>query len=291
MNKENHQLPNFIGIGTQRAGTTWIYECFLSHPQIFIPHQKELRFFSDIKNNQTDNNNINWYLNQFRGVKGENAIGEITPEYSLDATSAKKIYELLGDVKIIFVVRNPIDRIVSSYGRGLREGIWKCSLEHFVMSNMDFCVDRGMYFTQIERYFQYFPRRNVLIKVYEDSLKNPRDYIYSIYDFLEVNPEFRSSVENKFFNIGIVRKSISVDLIVRIRDGVPGLKQLLKNIQRTKYGNRLVKLLLSSTDENYKNNMSNSQHLYKIYHGEIYKLSQLLERDLNIEWEINHLIL
>ena len=69
-------LPNFLGIGAQRAGTTWLYNCLNEHPDVFVSSAKEIHFFS-----HEFDRGVTWYEGHFQGRNTESAIGEITPNY------------------------------------------------------------------------------------------------------------------------------------------------------------------------------------------------------------------
>lgn len=70
-------LPDFLCIGSQRAGTTWLHECLREHPDLFLPEQKELHFF-----NSSFDKGLEYYSSMFKGgVYGEQKFGEISPNY------------------------------------------------------------------------------------------------------------------------------------------------------------------------------------------------------------------
>ncbi|MEI6730018.1 MAG: sulfotransferase domain-containing protein [Pseudomonadota bacterium] len=106
-------LPNWIGIGSARAGTTSLYHIVQQHPDIFIPTQKETGFF----NHQYLNENLlaHYESSYFSGVENQKSIGEITPTYMFDDNAIRNIFKALGKVKIITNLRSPIDRAYSHY--------------------------------------------------------------------------------------------------------------------------------------------------------------------------------
>ena len=284
---EKSSLPSFLGVGAQRAGTTWLYECLRSHPEIFVPEIKELGFFSEISRVRK-NKDISWYLEQFSGACDFKAAGEITPEYLLDEQSPKKIYECLGNIKIIVLIRNPIKRAYSSYGKGIREGDLNISFKEFIYKNVDYCVDRGFYYKQISRYLNIFSKENVLIKVYDDLCSDPFMFIKTVYKFLDVNQEFQPGVINKKFNIGVPKKTLLSRVILTIRNilyGFPFGNEIVNNIQRTSFGNKLINLLFNKKKSSKNKKIEN--YLRTIYFDDVKKLSNFLNRDLMQEWRFD----
>ena len=119
--------PNFIIAGFPKCGTTSLHHYLNEHPQIFMPNQKELHFFtfeilSKLKNGPRDKivkktqiDNSEKYLKFYREVKNEIAIGDASPSYINYPTQFPKIKEYLNDPKLIIVLRDPINRAYSNY--------------------------------------------------------------------------------------------------------------------------------------------------------------------------------
>ena len=117
---EKRILPSFIIVGAARSGTTSLYEYLENHPSVLPPVKKETGFF-----NYAYNNNSNWYKMYFPTIaekqKAENIqknsiiTGEATPSYLIDPRVPKRISSLLPKIKLIILLRNPIDRAISHY--------------------------------------------------------------------------------------------------------------------------------------------------------------------------------
>ena len=104
-------LPDFICIGVQRAGTTWLYECLKEHPEVFVPETKELHFFND-----NYEKGIEFYSQYFEEADSVNqVIGELTPNYYHDIQALQRISQKLPNVKVILILREPIARAYSHY--------------------------------------------------------------------------------------------------------------------------------------------------------------------------------
>ena len=129
--KRSNVLPNFIGIGALRCGTTQLYKTLLSHPEVYLcPYRKELHFF--------DNNfkkGLDWYKKFFPKIsKAEKykAIGEITPRYIYDKNTPLLISKVLPNARFILILRNPVDRIFFQYKYHKMITGYKISINEFL---------------------------------------------------------------------------------------------------------------------------------------------------------------
>ena len=115
------QLPNFICVGAQRAGTTTLFNTLKLHPSISLSLTKEVHFFD---NHENYKKGINWSKNFFK--KGNKINGEITPDYMIYNFVPKRIFETLGEnIKLIFLLRNPSQRAFSQFNFYLNQGVEK----------------------------------------------------------------------------------------------------------------------------------------------------------------------
>jgi len=88
--------PDFIGLGAQKAATSWIHACLYEHPQIFMPASKEIHFFS-----RHYSKDIRWYEEHFRSCQTNQLAGEFSPTYLYDPATPKRIHEWNPAVKLI----------------------------------------------------------------------------------------------------------------------------------------------------------------------------------------------
>jgi Sulfotransferase domain len=178
-------LPNFLGIGAMRSGTSWLYVQLRSHRQVYMSEQKELNFFNDFYHY-----GIDWYSGHFPTAKEAvkyKAIGEITPTYMADPDAPSRMHVHVPDCRFIVMLRNPIDRAYSEYTKALRNLNYKGTFDQFV----DGCEDvlrRGCYTEQLERYFRLFSRNQFLILIFEEAVSNHRATIQRLAAFLDIDP-------------------------------------------------------------------------------------------------------
>ncbi|HEC87735.1 MAG TPA: sulfotransferase [Thermoplasmata archaeon] len=190
-------LPNFIIPGAQKSGTTALRIYLAQHPDIYMV-SKEIHFFDDEENYRKG---IEWYEKFFDDCKGERAIGEKTPEYLYDERVSERIYKVLPNVKLIFVLRNPVDRAYSHYWHNVRSGLETLSFEKAIekeeerTKNPEFkkiysYKDRGKYILQIKRYANFFPKSNMLFVLAEDLKEDRKNTLKKILKFLNLEPDF-----------------------------------------------------------------------------------------------------
>ena len=118
------RLPDFLGIGTQKGGTSYLHGLLQQHPHAFLAHPKELHFFS-LHHGQ----GLDWYANHFAKAKAEQRCGEITPYYLFHPLTAERIHAAIPDVKLIVLLRDPLERALSQYLHSKRLGLEPLELE------------------------------------------------------------------------------------------------------------------------------------------------------------------
>jgi hypothetical protein len=128
---EKKGAVNFFCIGAQKAGTTTLYHLLSQHPDVYLPKEKEAHFFAD---DQEYAKGIDYYLDRyFSDPKNAKWKGTITPSYSLFEKVPRRIKEALGtQLKFIFILRNPAERMWSQYQMNLSLKRENLSLEEAV---------------------------------------------------------------------------------------------------------------------------------------------------------------
>ena len=113
-NESNIREPNFIIPGFMKCGTTSLYDYIAQHPNVLPASQKEIMFFNNEKSYKLG---LDWYRANFPPIsKDANYItGEASTLYALDFTIPEKLYQAFPNIKLIFILRNPVDRAISHY--------------------------------------------------------------------------------------------------------------------------------------------------------------------------------
>jgi tetratricopeptide (TPR) repeat protein len=201
--------PQFLIIGVMKGGTTSLYEYLIQHPQIVPGLQKEIDFF-----NYQFNLGLDWYISHFPALpqSGQFLTGEASPTYLLDLNAAQRIFDHFPKIKLLIILRNPVDRAISQYYDNFNWLGWeKRSLSEAIQSEIEVlnALDdptkiqnnspfwktqqghlwRGLYVYFIEKWMQIFPREQFLILRSEDLYAHPQATMEQVFEFLEISPD------------------------------------------------------------------------------------------------------
>src|SRR3954452_11529156 len=142
-------LPNLIVIGAAKCGTTSLHEYLTLHPDIAMSAQKELNFFT----REDWRSQVDWYAAQFADAQVR---GESSPGYTLAPylpSAAERMYELIPDARLVYLVRDPVDRAVANYTELVMHRLEARSIDdaltEFTAENPHLCGSR--YGSQVER--------------------------------------------------------------------------------------------------------------------------------------------
>lgn len=201
MQKEFNHLPTFLIIGAMKAGTTSLHDYLSKHPDIFMSKQKELDFFVKEKNWKLG---LDWYKKQF--PTEAMAVGESSPNYTkslIFGGVAERIKATVPDAKLIYILRDPIKRLVSHYNHQFIDRKEFRTINEVVSSfDNNHYIDSSMYGKQLELYLKHFDASKILVITLEDLEKNPSEVLARVFDFIAVDP-------NKFIPTKIVSHKTS----------------------------------------------------------------------------------
>jgi len=219
------RLPDFIGIGAMRCGTTWLAAMLREHPQIFVPaHFKELFFFDRYFEKGTD-----WYVSNFDGRSEDQIAGEFTPTYMRERETLQRIARTCPEAKLILSLRDPIKRAMSHY-TFLKNRRSLTSNFHDALFDERFQILKtGLFGEQLEYCLSLFPEKNIHVVIHDDIRNDPRDVLRELYGFLEVDDDFipadmsaevnaRHAVRFKLFALTIQRLKLFLRSFVRSRE-------------------------------------------------------------------------
>lgn len=202
--------PNFIMIGAARSGTTSLFQYMNEHPEIIISQVKELNFFSKEK---YWSKGFAWYEKRFQSHKTQAiAIGEASTSYTQAPFSpevAQRIYDYAPDIKLIYVVRNPIERFISHYLQRTKAGLETREIDE-IIDDLDnvFYAWQGRYHYQLSTYSKLFKPEQLHLISFDDIKKDTRSITLQLFDFLSVKPMDLGEQSNKVHNAAgkIIRK-------------------------------------------------------------------------------------
>ena len=255
-------FPNFVVIGSSRSGTTSLYHHLNEHPQAYVTPVLEPRFFAfegdplsyrgpgDHLLKERVLTTASAYSALFGGVLEETAIGEISPAYLSSVSAPFKIHHYAPDARIIAILRNPVERAISSFRLEQLEGFETAP-------SLDVALDleaerfranwsyvwrygyRGLYHTHLRRYFDLFPRHRIKVLRYEDWDDGGVTLLRHVFQFLEIDdallPEravrLNSTGSDRFTARGIPRFDPSPELKTRLaslyQDEIDRLEELI----------------------------------------------------------------
>ncbi len=180
-------LPNFLVIGAMKAGTTSLYQYLRGHPDVFMATPKELHFFSTRRGIDLD-----WYADHFSGAGTAIAIGEASASYTTypDADGVPaRIARVIPDARLIYVVRDPIERMRSHYLQRHGGGDERASIDQALLSEPIY-LETSQYAKQIERYLDHFPLHQILIVKSEALREDRRATIRTVFEFIDVDGSY-----------------------------------------------------------------------------------------------------
>jgi hypothetical protein len=176
------RLPNFLYLGPDKAGSSWLHEVLLKHPDVYLTPAKDLYFFDRYYDRGLD-----WYAAQFRDARDEEVVGEVCQDYLFHPEAADRIRKDLGFPKVMVSLRDPVDRAWSSwlYMRKMGQGP-----ENFgdALRARPELLAHGRYATGLARFLEHWPRELVHVAVFDDLAADPQGFLDAVTDFLAVDP-------------------------------------------------------------------------------------------------------
>lgn len=274
-------LPNFIGIGPQRSGSTWLYQQLRNHPEVYMSDRKEINFFD-----KNYHKGVDWYKKFFSDSSEKKflAVGEVSPAYLYSEKTPELIYHLLPDVKFISILRNPSHRAFSQYKYAVRNNKEQRRLLEYLQQTD--VIERGFYSEQIQKYYKFFPAENFLFLIFEEIMSDPCLGLSKIAMFLDID-------SNKF-DSNLATKKINSSENFRFEEFSRFVRKILKK-QREKdflYNDYLINILkdiyiklpvsiLQKNDEIIFDSESYAL-LSQVYEPEVLRLEKILNINLSV---------
>jgi len=194
--------PNFFIIGSMKSGTSTLYEYFVEHPDIFMPAVKEPSYFVDrttLKQIWPEMERQGFwrgeelYLALFEGAREGQAVGEASTNYSKFPRIKgvpERIHAFNPDARIIYVMRDPVERTISHYWHNVRTGAERRDLEKAITDH-PYYRDVSYYRMQIEPYIDLFGWDRVKIITFETLRDSPMSVLPELFEWLGADASFR----------------------------------------------------------------------------------------------------
>ncbi len=185
-------LPNLIIIGAKKCATTSLHYYLNLHPEIFMSAHKELNFFVE---ELSWGKGLRWYEKQFpvaAKIRGESSPNYT--QYPIFRGVAKRMHSVIPNAKLIYMVRDPVDQLISAYLQDIKAGIETRTLGEIIKSEskQSQYVDGARYHFQIRSFLEYYPLSQILVLAAEDLKKNPDETMRRVFEFLGVDSSFTS---------------------------------------------------------------------------------------------------
>lgn len=217
-------LPNLVVIGAMKCGTSSLHQYLNLHPQIQMSNHKELDFFTNINWNK----GVDWYRSNF--TNDAKIIGESSPNYTKYPAFPEipaRMYSIIPNAKLIYIVRDPIKRIVSHY---IHQYIARWENREFskAMENLDnnHYLNCSLYHMQLQQFLAYYSLEQILVIDLEDLSKNTNEVLRKVFDFLDVDVDYIHPEFSRIFHKSNCKKRLNAIGVKVTR--LPGGKRFIK---------------------------------------------------------------
>ncbi len=242
------KLPEFLIIGAQKGGTSSLAYYLRQHPRLFLPKVKEVHYFDRFFDRA-----LSWYRRFFPFQFSKSITGEATPYYLFHPQVPYRVKDSLPNVKLIVLLRDPLERAYSHYSMEKRRGTETLPFEealerekertrgemekllreekyHSSALQQYSYIARGRYHEQLERWFRHFSWEQFLILKSEDLFQDPKGELAKVYDLLGVDhiPPEDLGVRNSD-SFGKLSDEIRREFLPYFREDQEKLRLLLGN--------------------------------------------------------------
>ncbi|MCP5095597.1 MAG: sulfotransferase domain-containing protein [Chloroflexi bacterium] len=275
-------LVDFMIIGAQKSGTTSLASQLSNHPEICFCNIKEPMYFLDAVNWRK---NLNSYHQLFTPQNGQ-LLGEASTTYTFlpkYPDTYKSLYEYNPDLKLVYIMRHPIERMVSNYTHRILRNQVKLAPEEALLHDPSF-INISRYGVQIQPYIELFGRDNILLLVFEEYVADPLECLKQIAGFLQIDfTPFKTidtkpkqvSVGNMQLKYTAVRKLYQMNAFQSVRDYIPqSLRQLVR------------KQVSKEIDQKPTISLETRKLLWRFVEDDVCHIEQLMQRELTI-WRTN----
>lgn len=185
--------PKFICVGPGKTGTTWLWHQLRRHESVYLPHSKEINYFNaeateDPKvRNPNARRPLEWYLRHFASSNADHVCGEFSPSYFWSHTAARRIADFDRKMKIIVMLRDPVERSHSHHLYRQQVGAGKPMGFGEAIERYPFIIERSLYADNLKRYLHLFSTDLVIVLFFEDLKKKPAHLLKQVTRFLGVS--------------------------------------------------------------------------------------------------------
>ena len=295
-------LPNFLILGTAKAGTSSLYAYLKQHPKVYLSPKTELNFFAhegkDLSFRGPGDSHYVWddsliatyeeYRKQFDTVDQETAVGEVSTHNLYSPQAPARIRHYVPNAKMIAILRNPADRAFSAFSHMVRDGReetddFRCALsreQHRIRDNWEplwHYKAMGFYGAQLSRFFDIFDRKQIRVYIYDDFVTHPEATIRDIFAFIGVDPGFTPDMSEKR-NVSFIPRSLKLQ---KMMTGPSALRSALRVTVPKRIRPHIHSMILQHNTKRMRLEPALRRELTRVYSDDIELLQQLLDRDLS----------
>lgn len=240
-------LPNFMIIGGLKCGTTSIHHYLGLHPEIHMSKPKELNFFAAEQNWDLG---LDWYRGRFDSRFKVN--GESSPHYTNRPRFngvAERIHQYCPDAKLIYMVRDPIRRILSHWVHATGAGYETRDFGPTLSLADSSYIQRSMYWMQLQPYLENFDRDQIEVITQEELGSDREGTMRKAFAFLEVDPDFTSEQFDREWEKSSAKQDDKYQFMEKLIK-LPGFRSLDRNFDRLPESMRwMVEKVVHSPDK------------------------------------------
>jgi hypothetical protein len=298
------QLPNFLVVGTAKAGTSSLYYFLKQHPDVYLAPTPELNFFAhkgrDLNFRGPGDLKFLWhdslvatredYQKQFEDVDRETAIGEFSTHNLYASQAPALIKRYLPNAKIIAILRNPAERAFSAFTHMVRDGREQTNDFRAALAREPARIrdnweplwhykSMSFYGPQLSRYFDSFDRAQIRVYIYDDFLTRPREVVQDIFAFIGVDPNFVPDTSAKH-NVSFLPRSRQLHNIMTRENPIrAALRALVPRDARS----RVKRFLMGRNLKRLRLEPEIRRELTDAFREDIGLVERLIDRDLS-QW-------
>ena len=271
-------LPDFVYIGTARAGSTWLFEALRQHPEIFVPPAKDIYFFD-----RYYDKGLEWYKGFFKDIGEARIAGELSHDYYFSENAADRIKADMPGVKLICCLREPVDKLLSGYSYNQTMNVNRTvSLDEYAQDPE--IQKEFRYYEHLRMYLERFSAEQVLVVFYEDLKADPLKYIQSIYDFLGVDlnvvPEMANETINASRKVRVQGLAFFTYRVAQVFRGL-GLANFVGRVKQSPVLNKMLYKASPREEDSMELLPADVVIQLREHHG---KLAALLGKPLPASW-------
>ena len=273
-------LPNFLFIGPDKSGSTWLQARLSTHPQVFLPAAKDTYFFG-----AEFGRGVDWYAAHFaKATPAQVVVGEICHDYLFDSQAADRILDLIPNAHLMVCLREPVDRAFSQYLNMLRNG-WDLGGFSDAVAAHPEIIDNSRYGKHLAAYYARFPSEQILVTWFDELAADPQQFLDGVTAALHISRQELTEAERAPARAAaeprsaVAARTVKRGAIIARQMGLAGL------IGRIKSSDRVQKTLYRPmTGSAPALDASDTAQVRNLLDEDVRHLERLLGTDLRARW-------